>query len=177
MYVVLGYMFLKADSLFSVCLENTCTQQHPKLVPIHPVFGNLSVLKLKNHNGVPRNVSSLDVVVPHSGPQGSASYCPVCDSHDYSISRLEDVVHFGVHAGIGGLYPFHHSVNPGKSLNVARSEMKFTIGLKHAIDKLDLSAVEHIMKVAEDELLLGRRFGWRCALSIRANWETDKRES
>jgi hypothetical protein len=68
-------------------------------------------------------------------------------------------------------------VNLGKFLNVGRSEVKLTIGLKHVIDKVDLSAIEHIMKVAEDELLLGRRLGWRCSLSIRPNRRIDKRES
>ncbi|MGI8961878.1 MAG: hypothetical protein ACR2IV_19395 [Bryobacteraceae bacterium] len=38
-------------------------------------------------------------------------------------------------------------------------EVKGTIGLKQVVDKLAFSAIEHILKVAEDDLLLGRRKG------------------
>lgn len=52
------------SSLRSVWLENTRTQQHPKLIAIDPFFGNFSVLHLKNGDGVPRNRLPFTSYVP-----------------------------------------------------------------------------------------------------------------
>ena len=78
--------------------------------------------------------------------------------------------------GVGRFYPLHHAVDFGNSPNIARPEVKFTIGLKHVVDKLVFSAIEHITKVAEHELFLGSLYTSRSRLSRRANWQTDKYE-
>ena len=159
-----------------VRLKNSRGQQCSQLIPIDPLFDNFSILKLENHNGIPRNGFPLDVVSPHPGPQHSASCCPVCDSHNHSVSRFENVMHLSRQGGIGRFYPLHHTVNLGNSLNVARPEVKFTIGLKHVVDKLDFSPIEHITKVAEHELLLGRLYTSRSGLSRRANCQANNHE-
>jgi hypothetical protein len=61
--------------LRSILPQNTRAQQHAKFIPIYPLFGDLSVLHSKNHDGVPCNRFSAYVVRSNPGPHVSGS-CP-----------------------------------------------------------------------------------------------------
>jgi hypothetical protein len=68
---------------------------------------------------------------------------------------------FGIHR----LLSLQHAANSGSTFHIARPEVQGAIGLKDVVNKLDSSPVEHIVKVTEDEPLLGGQCRCRSGLS------------
>ena len=73
--------------------------------------------------------------------------------------------------------PFDHRVKSGSPFNISRCEVNGVVGLKHILDKIDFSAIKHVMKVAKDECLLGRGLVCYSRLSDRAERPTNKGEA